>query len=151
MRNRPRTQPSREGWKLLFAFIGQIFVVPRKWYPDERPTFKRPFPDVLFRMFKIWHTKNHNGTSVKYIETLYSDLNIFTRDFEEIMINEYGFGCEQKESRGSYALSRYDFKYRLSKCRFSKLGLMIYASALPDGDSISDNPEYLSELYNEKD
>jgi hypothetical protein len=150
MKRHSKAQPSREGLNLLFAFIGQILVVPRKWHPDERPTFKRPFPDVLFKMFKMWYMKVHNRMRDKYIETIYPDLNIFTRDFEEIMANKYGLGCERKESRGEYALSRYDFRYSLSKCRFSKLGLTIYASVLPDGDSISDNPEYLSELYQQE-
>jgi hypothetical protein len=134
-----KSKPSREGLLLLHAFIGQIFVVPRKWYPDEHPTFKRPFPDVLFRMFKVWSTQFHHGMSAKYIDKLYLNLEIFTRDFEEIIINEYGLGCEQKESRGRYALSRHAFRYSLSKCRFSKLGLTIYASVLPGRDSISDN------------
>jgi len=132
-----KSKPSREGLFLLYEFIGLIFVVPRQWYADERLTFKRLFPDVIFNMLKVWYTQSRRGASTVHIDKLYPDLDIFTRDFEEIM-NEYELVCKRKESKGKYALSRHDFRYSLSKCRFSKLGLTIYASILDDGDSISE-------------
>ena len=135
------SRPSKEGNCLLYKFIGQIFVVPRKWYPDERLTLHRVFPDLLFEMFQAWYTQSHPWKGAKYIDKLFPDLDIFTREFEEIITDEYDLGCEQRLSSGEYALSRHDFRYTLSKCRFSKLGLTIYASVLDGGDSISDNPE----------
>jgi len=136
-----KLKPSKEGRLLLYEFIGQIFVVPRKWYADERLTFHRAFPDVLFKMFKAWYAQSHHGETDEYIDGLYPDLETFALSFEKILKNIYRLGCEQKESRGEYALSRFDFRYSLSKCRFSKRGLTIYASILHGGDSISDEPK----------
>jgi len=131
------SKPLGEGKLLLSAFIGRIFVVPRQWYPDERPVFKRPFPDVLFEMFKAWYTQVDHKNSAKYIDKLYPDLEMFSRDFKEIITSGYELGCEKKMSRGAYAMNRYEYRYDLSKCRFSKLGLTLYASVIQGDDSIS--------------
>ena len=128
---------------LVFVFIVRIVAIPRIWLAEQRLTLNRIFPDVLFSMFREWYGR-FEDMDIDFDE-LFPNLEVFIQSFEiafaERVFPEYGLKLVQQDSKSSYNLSRYPFKYRLS-IRLSKLGLELYSHVLLGEDALEDIDKY---------
>ena len=120
---------------ILYLFIGNIAVTPRKWFADQRLTLHRAFPDLLFAMFEVWY-KRYFKEADEDITELFPDLEAFARALSKAL-NRHEIKHERKDSMSKYCISRYSYKYSFS-IRLSKLGMKIYGQVLPGEDAIAD-------------
>ena len=125
---------------LLHAFIGQIVAIPKVWFGDQRLNLNRVFPDLLFSMFKEWYDRFEASDSDNDFDELFPDLEVFIQGFEKVLV-EYKLKFAEQDSKSSYNLSRYPYKYILS-IRLSKLGLELYSYVLPGEDALEDIDKY---------
>jgi hypothetical protein len=118
---------------LLLEFLSCAVAEPSRWYAVEVPAIHRLFPAQALAMVELWLESSPyllSSLDDDLPEAIFSDVEMFIPYFERAL-EAYGIKCDRVYSVSTYNRSQYPFKYKLSKFRLTKSGLLLYTSLLP--------------------